>query len=435
MIFRALIVAMRFSCIGTRMNTITTLDTARKTNFQLRRFAGNATAIGMMHVMARNSKIEWCDDTWNIITGCTLVDEGCRHCYAAHLITSWPAIGNHHSRKGLARKNAAGISKFTGEVRFNEDWLDQPLRWKKPRKIFVCAHGDLFHETVPDEWIGGAVRDMTDPMHTICASRKDQNAVILPHLLSLKGTARRDMPINAPHPTVLAGGGHSALIAPHIMTMRNSGKPFNGADEPTHTITAGGAGLSTVAAFLAQHHTGATGHDLRDPLSTIAATGSHQMPVAAWFAKYYGTGDGARTDEPLHTVTTKDRMGHMQAALQAPPFQPEHEARARAVADFLREQGAWDGGEFVTLTIDGGTYVVVDIGMRMLTPRELFNAQGFPPDYQIDGHWVEIDGDWTFKPITKNVQVSCCGNSVCPDLARAIVSANCQHLIAERAAA
>lgn len=275
--------------------------------------------------------------------------------------------------------------------------------------------------------------DMSQPLRTV--TTENRHALILPHLLSLKGTARRDMPINAPHPTVLAGGGHSALIAPHIMTMRNSGKPFNGADEPTHTITAGGAGLSTVVAFLAQHHTGATGHDLRDPMSTIAATGSHQMPVAAWFAKYYGTGDGARTDEPLHTITTKDRMGHMQAALQAPPFQPEHQARARAVADFLREQGAWDGGEFVTLTIDGSTYVVVDIGMRMLTPRELFNAQGFPPDYQIDGHWVEADGDWTFKPTTKNVQVSCCGNSVCPDLARAIVSANCQHLIAERAAA
>lgn len=275
--------------------------------------------------------------------------------------------------------------------------------------------------------------NLSQPLRTV--TTENRHALILPHLLSLKGTARRDMPINAPHPTVLAGGGHSALIAPHIMTMRNSGKPFNGADEPTHTITAGGAGLSTVAAFLAQHHTGATGHDLRDPMSTIAATGSHQMPVAAWFAKYYGTGDGARTDEPLHTITTKDRMGHMQAALQAPPFQPEHEARASAVAEFLREQGAWDGGEFVTLTIDGSTYVVVDIGMRMLTPRELFNAQGFPPDYQIDGHWVEIDGDWTFKPITKNVQVSCCGNSVCPDLARAIVSANCQHLIAERAAA
>ncbi|MDO8986067.1 DNA cytosine methyltransferase, partial [Cypionkella sp.] len=142
---------------------------------------------------------------------------------------------------------------------------------------------------------GGAVRDMADPMHTITASRKDQNQLIVPHLLSLKGTARRELSVDAPHPTVLAGGGHSALIAPHIMTMRNSQKPFNGADEPVHTITAGGAGLSTVAGFLAQHNGGPrmgqhAGHDLRDPMSTIAATGSQQMPVAAWFAKYYGTG-------------------------------------------------------------------------------------------------------------------------------------------------
>ena len=117
--------------------------------------------------MAEKSSIEWTDATWNIITGCTLVDEGCRHCYAAHLITSWPAIGNHPSRKGLARKNAAGESKFTGEVRFNEQWLDQPLRWRKPRKIFVCAHGDLFHESVPDEWLDKIFAVMAlAPQHT-----------------------------------------------------------------------------------------------------------------------------------------------------------------------------------------------------------------------------------------------------------------------------
>ncbi|MFC3180494.1 phage Gp37/Gp68 family protein [Cypionkella sinensis] len=117
--------------------------------------------------MADKSLIEWTDATWNPITGCTLVDDGCRHCYAAHLITSWPAIGNHPSREGLARKNAAGESKFTGEVRFNEQWLDQPLRWKKPRRIFVCAHGDLFHPEVPDEWIDKVFAVMAlAPQHT-----------------------------------------------------------------------------------------------------------------------------------------------------------------------------------------------------------------------------------------------------------------------------
>lgn len=117
--------------------------------------------------MADTSTMEWTDATWNIITGCTLVDEGCRHCYAARMAATWPAIANHPSRKGLARVNAAGEAKFTGEVRFNEQWLDQPLRWKKPRRIFVCAHGDLFHENVPDEWIDSVFAVMAlAPQHT-----------------------------------------------------------------------------------------------------------------------------------------------------------------------------------------------------------------------------------------------------------------------------
>ncbi len=117
--------------------------------------------------MADKSTIEWTDSTWNIITGCTLVDEGCRNCYAAHLSANWPALARHPSRAGLARNNADGVAKFTGEVRFNEGWLDQPLRWKKPRRIFVCAHGDLFHENVPDAWIDRVFAVMAlAPQHT-----------------------------------------------------------------------------------------------------------------------------------------------------------------------------------------------------------------------------------------------------------------------------
>lgn len=101
--------------------------------------------------MANTTKIEWTDSTWNPITGCTLVDAGCNNCYAATLAAT--RLKHHPSRAGLARQNAAGIAKFTGEVRLNEQWLDQPLRWRKPRMIFVCAHGDLFHPNVPDEWI------------------------------------------------------------------------------------------------------------------------------------------------------------------------------------------------------------------------------------------------------------------------------------------
>lgn len=328
---------------------------------------------------------------------------------------------------------------------------------------------------------GGGNRSVEDPHHTICASRKDQNSVMLPYLASIahgdsggrreypltdpmgtvtmggiqhaviapalvqtgygerEGQAPRALDIGAPLGTVVAGGVKHALVAPHLMTMRNSAKPFNGADEPAHTVTAGGAGLTSVAAFLAQHNNDSRriggvnpGRPAGEPISTVTASGSHQNPVTAFFAKYYGAGTGARVDEPCHTVTVNDRFGHVQADLKAPPFGPEHEYAAYRVARFLEAWGAWDSRRYVTLTIEGAEYVVIDIGMRMLTPRELFNAQGFPPDYVIDGHWTEDDaGEWHWSPFAKDVQVSCCGNSVCPDLAEAIIGANCGHLRAE----
>lgn len=122
--------------------------------------------------MADNTSIEWTRHpvtgkgaTWNPITGCTLVSEGCRHCYAARLAAT--RLKHHPSRKGVARINAAGEAKFTGEVRFNEQWLDQPLRWKRPRMVFVCAHGDLFHESAPDAWIDRIFAVMAlAPQHT-----------------------------------------------------------------------------------------------------------------------------------------------------------------------------------------------------------------------------------------------------------------------------
>lgn len=115
--------------------------------------------------MAGTSRIEWTDATWNPITGCTLVSEGCRHCYAARLAAT--RLRHHPSRAGLARVNAAGEAKFTGEVRFNEQWLDQPLRWGRPRMIFVCAHGDLFHEAVPADWIDRVVGIIARARHHV----------------------------------------------------------------------------------------------------------------------------------------------------------------------------------------------------------------------------------------------------------------------------
>lgn len=114
--------------------------------------------------MADGTKIEWTEATWNPITGCTVTSPGCTNCYAMKLAGT--RLRDHPSRAGLTQPGKAG-PVWTGEVRFNEQWLDQPLRWRRPRMIFVCAHGDLFHESVPDEWIDRVFAVMAlCPQHT-----------------------------------------------------------------------------------------------------------------------------------------------------------------------------------------------------------------------------------------------------------------------------
>jgi len=100
--------------------------------------------------MAEHSLIEWTNATWNPVTGCSVVSPGCTNCYAMRLAGT--RLAHHPSRAGLTRDSKAG-TVWTGEVRLNAGWLAQPLRWRRPRMIFVCAHGDLFHEAVPDAWI------------------------------------------------------------------------------------------------------------------------------------------------------------------------------------------------------------------------------------------------------------------------------------------
>ena len=100
--------------------------------------------------MASHSSIEWTDATWQPITGCSVVSPGCTNCYAMRLAGT--RLQHHPSRANLTTMTKAG-PVWNGAVRFNREWLTQPLGWKKPKRIFVCAHSDLFHEAVPDEWI------------------------------------------------------------------------------------------------------------------------------------------------------------------------------------------------------------------------------------------------------------------------------------------
>ena len=190
------------------------------------------------------------------------------------------------------------------------------------------------------------------------------------------------------------------------------------------------------AYYLAQHNGGFNtnpGHPVDAPASTISATGSQQQLVSAFCVKYYGTDQAHGLNEPTHTVTTRDRFGLVSCRGIIPPLTPELATKARRVAAFLRMHGIKVAGEFACV----GEYVLVDIGMRMLRSRELFNAQGFPPTYIIDRGLDEDENTRRIFEIrlTGTDQVRMCGNSVCPPLAEALVAANLPDMQAERRAA
>lgn len=206
------------------------------------------------------------------------------------------------------------------------------------------------------------------------------------------GQAPRAMDIEKPLGTVVAGGTKHAvavaqLVAAHVE--QANGGPNNerlagrAANDPLSTIATKGSQQRLVTSNLVKlRGTCAHGQPVDEPLHTVSAGGLHMAEVRAFLVKYYGNEqDGHGLANPLGTVTVNDRFG------------------------------------LVTVTIAGEEYVIVDIGMRMLTPRELFNAQGFPPDYI-------IDRDSAGKPITKTAQVAKCGNSVCPPLSEALARAN-----------
>ena len=237
---------------------------------------------------------------------------------------------------------------------------------------------------------GGANRSAFDPLHTITASTKDQNALIVPTLVQTgygeaPGQAPRVPGLDKPIGTMVAGGGKHALVTAFI-AQHNGGVIGRKADAPLSTITTRGTQQQVVSAHLMNMHgTTRRGQDVRHPHPTLTAGGQHSAMVAAFLTKYYGQGVGQHAADPLHTLGTRDTFG------------------------------------VVTVEIDGTTYAITDIGMRMLTSREQFRAQGFPETYEIDRR---PDGG-TF---TKTEQTRMCGNSVCPDLAKALVTANAAHL-------
>lgn len=282
--------------------------------------------------------------------------------------------------------------------------------------IVTMAHGE--GQGNSKRW-GVGVRKTDEPLPTVTASGG--------YGLAAPVIIRNDMPksnsqcnysIEDPLRTLTSTGGMS-VVAPFITEHANaSSQRRMAAEDPLRTQCAQvkGGHFALVSAFLAKHYTGVVGAPLADPaptvtavdhnslvtsnlvkmrgdnigqptdspLHTISAGGTHFADVRAFLIKYYGTDQDPQLREPLHTITTKERFG--------------------------------------LVTVKGETYQIADIGLRMLQPRELFRAQGFPENY--------IIGD---KPeqglsLTKSEQVRMVGNSVCPPVAAALVRANLQSM-------
>lgn len=122
----------------------------------------------------QNSKIEWTDATWNPLRGCTRISEGCRNCYAEAMAARFSKPGQAYA--GLAEMRN-GKPRWTGKMMLVEKHLEDPIRWQKPRNIFVNSMSDLFHESVPDEWIDKVFAVMArSPQHTfqILTKRADR---------------------------------------------------------------------------------------------------------------------------------------------------------------------------------------------------------------------------------------------------------------------
>lgn len=234
---------------------------------------------------------------------------------------------------------------------------------------------------------GGNCRD---PIHTITTG--NQQCLISPTLIQYHSETAKDevrgQLIEEPIMTVDSSNRYG-LVTSFLHKYYDGG--YKGAGEsmekPLPTVTAWDHN-SVVTANLIQMNNHCDGRDMRDPIPTITAGDGHFGEVRAFLAKYYGQGTGQDLKEPLDTIPTHDRFG--------------------------------------LVTIKGVDYQIVDIGLRMLEPRELYGCQGFPDDYI-------IDHDYTGKTYPRSEQVRRCGNAVCPPIPAALVRANLPELcVAER---
>jgi len=233
-----------------------------------------------------------------------------------------------------------------------------------------------------------------------------------------------------PSATITAGGGgKSQLITPTLIQMGYGERPGQeprvpGLHKPLGTVVAGGGKFGLVAANLVKHFGGnyqGAGVALDEPAHTVTTTDHHGL-VTSHLVKLRGTcRDGQRTGEPMPTITAGGlHVGEVKTMLAVESYD---EQRADQVLAFLHQYCGDDYDGLVT--VDGIVYRIVDIGMRMLQPHELYRAQGFP-------EWYIIDRDYRGVKYAKDKQVARCGNAVPPPFAESLVRVNLPELCKEK---
>ncbi len=253
--------------------------------------------------------------------------------------------------------------------------IDEPLPTQSTENRFGLVTPYLFNLTH-----GGRLERADEPLRTITCAQRGEKAIVIPHLQRQFGCSVGHA-ADEPSGTITAGGMGKSAVCAAFLTKYFGASVAQPAGDPLHTVTGKGK-IGVLASHLIKlKGTSRHGQPLDEPIHTIQAGGLHYGAVYAFLTKYFGTAIGQSCDSPVHTLTAKDRLG------------------------------------LVIVNVSGEPHVLTDIGLRMLSPRELFLCQGFSASYRID---PVVNG----KPITKAGQVRMVGNSVSPHPAEALVRAN-----------
>ena len=299
---------------------------------------------------------------------------------------------NHSGAKSDYCKSAnEPLSTVTGKHGFTAD-RSKDVREPLTTIVSKNEHCLIEHKLAPiiDKAYGGNYHGggskVDDPLDTI--TTVDHNRLVEAKLAPFMGTNTTNHPggsCKKPIHTITTGN-QQCLISPiliqyHGETSENEVRGQTITD-PIMTVDSSNR-YGFVTSFLSKFYGTSTGQSIKEPLHTITAGDGHFGEVRAFLIKYYGDATGQDIKAPLDTITTKDRFG--------------------------------------LVTIAGVDYQIVDIGLRMLEPKELYGCQGFPDDYI-------IDHDYTGKSYPRSEQVRRCGNAVCPPLPAALVKANLPEL-------